>query len=568
MSHLSSWVGSALALVLAIAVRPAAAAEASSADASAQAATTTAATRIDWFDGDVDAAFAAAREQNKPLFLYWGARWCPYCAQLESSVFVREEFVALSRRLIAVHIDGDAANAEALSERFKVRGYPTTLLFSASGEELSRLPAGTLQVEVYLEALNLALSSGLSIKQHVQDLLDENKTLEDADWIRLARYAWYSDQQQALGARSRAATLLALAERCPERLGEPCRTLKLNALAESGYDGSMTSVAPTMVPLLHAVLSSPEQIREQSDFLSSEAGSVLAALATAVPAQADELRSQWRAALERLAGDEQLSPRERLLSQIALIDIDREATGEVPESLIHSTRALVADASARSSDPLARQAVVGAAAKALISIGDSAAGEALLESALPDSRAAYYLMGALAYYAGQRGDAETQWRWERRAFEDGARSDLPRARLRTASNYLRYLIANQPQQRAEILEVGAAFASSYELNFGGKFWLVAFAGLVVTAFAATLISVSGSRMRSFTRLVLVVALAWIPVSIALAMNLELNFVRDLGSIWLAAFAGLLIAVFVALFAAIGARIVSCFTAVWRAKRKP
>src|SRR5215211_6711451 len=38
---------------------------------------------IAWFHGDVDAAFAAAKAANKPVFLYWGAEWCPPCAQIK-----------------------------------------------------------------------------------------------------------------------------------------------------------------------------------------------------------------------------------------------------------------------------------------------------------------------------------------------------------------------------------------------------------------------------------------------------------------------------------------------------
>jgi len=34
---------------------------------------------IAWFDGSIDQAFALARAQDKPLFLYWGAVWCPPC---------------------------------------------------------------------------------------------------------------------------------------------------------------------------------------------------------------------------------------------------------------------------------------------------------------------------------------------------------------------------------------------------------------------------------------------------------------------------------------------------------
>src|SRR5690606_35878419 len=32
---------------------------------------------IGWIDGDIDAAFSAARSNGKPILLYWGAEWCP-----------------------------------------------------------------------------------------------------------------------------------------------------------------------------------------------------------------------------------------------------------------------------------------------------------------------------------------------------------------------------------------------------------------------------------------------------------------------------------------------------------
>ena len=47
---------------------------------------------IDWFAGDVDAAFAEAKASGKPIFLYWGAEWCPPCAQIKSTIFNKREF--------------------------------------------------------------------------------------------------------------------------------------------------------------------------------------------------------------------------------------------------------------------------------------------------------------------------------------------------------------------------------------------------------------------------------------------------------------------------------------------
>src|SRR4051812_16569953 len=33
-------------------------------------------------DSEIDAAFAVARSENKPVFVYWGAKWCPPCNQV------------------------------------------------------------------------------------------------------------------------------------------------------------------------------------------------------------------------------------------------------------------------------------------------------------------------------------------------------------------------------------------------------------------------------------------------------------------------------------------------------
>ena len=84
---------------------------------------------IDWFAGDVDAAFAAAKAANKPVFLYWGAEWCPPCAQIKSTIFSKREFQERSRLFVPVYLDGDTPSAQKHGERFGVVGYPTMILF-------------------------------------------------------------------------------------------------------------------------------------------------------------------------------------------------------------------------------------------------------------------------------------------------------------------------------------------------------------------------------------------------------------------------------------------------------
>ncbi|RSB89844.1 thioredoxin family protein, partial [Burkholderia cenocepacia] len=119
---------------------------------------------IAWQHGDVDAAFALAKREGKPLLLYWGAVWCPSCNQVKSTIFSQQAFKTRSSFFVPVYLDGDTESAQKLGERFKVHGYPTMILFRPDGTEVTRLP-GEADLDRYMQALSLGMTAAHPVRQ-------------------------------------------------------------------------------------------------------------------------------------------------------------------------------------------------------------------------------------------------------------------------------------------------------------------------------------------------------------------------------------------------------------------
>ena len=121
-------------------------------------------------DAEVDAAFASARSENKPVFVYWGAKWCPPCNQVKATLFNRQDFIERSRAFVPVYVDGDSPGAQKIGARFKVSGYPTMVLFTPKGQEVTRLP-GEVEPVRYTEVLTLGMNAARPVGAVLADAL-------------------------------------------------------------------------------------------------------------------------------------------------------------------------------------------------------------------------------------------------------------------------------------------------------------------------------------------------------------------------------------------------------------
>ena len=393
-------------------------------------------TSIEWYHGKVDAAFAAAKAQNKPVFMYWGAEWCPYCAQLEAEVFTDARFLQRTRQFVALYVDGDDSGTTKLFEKYHVTGFPTTIVLASDGTELGRLPAGYLKAEAYLESLDDLLKAGRPLDQILQDAL-AGKTLGAAEWSALARSSQLLEPD-AGEAR------VQLAEACPPQHAAAARRFKLLALFTTP-----DVLWPKYGAELRRVIADADLAREQHLLLIRPQG-VLAA----IPAgDRDDVGQQWEAALFALAADPRISVRTRMTALNEAVVLAQQATPTLPADKAERARALVMEVDRATREPLERQAAIGVAASVLAKLGDQAAAEAMVEADLPNSRSPYYSMTRLADWAAKRGDVAAELRWARRSYENALTSDKPRIRLRSTGEYLKRLVDKAPQERDEVVKV-------------------------------------------------------------------------------------------------------------------
>jgi thioredoxin-related protein len=436
---------------------------ATAAAAASAASSAHAAAGIAWHhalnDADVDASFALARSQNKPVFVYWGAAWCPPCNQLKATLFNRQDFIARSKAFVAVYIDGDSPGAQKLGARFKVRGYPTTVLFNAEGVELTRLP-GEVDAAQYTQVLTL----GMNAQRPVKAVLEAAQNAATAaqlsanDWKLLAFYSWETDEQQVAPSGQLPAVLKQLSQACPVSEADTATRLMLKSVAASA-SAPEKAASPSVQhrDRVMKLLADAAASRSQMDVLTNSAADLVRGLSASKTSERATLVGAFNTALKTLEADTTLSRADRLTALNARVELaktddtsvvnSKDPKPSIPEALQAEVRAHVAQLDRDITDGYERQAVITSAADVLEQAGLLTESSALLESNLSKSHSPYYLMSGLASNAKKRGDIEGALRWSESAFN---KSEGPATRLQWGASYVRTLVELAPQDEARI----------------------------------------------------------------------------------------------------------------------
>ena len=110
------------------------------------------AAELEWLT-DLAKAKSQAKAENKLVLMdFTGSDWCPPCKALKKNVFSSEEFATFAKaNLVLVEVDFPHTKSvmekqsaelkkanEALSTKFDIESFPTVVILSSNGKQLSK----------------------------------------------------------------------------------------------------------------------------------------------------------------------------------------------------------------------------------------------------------------------------------------------------------------------------------------------------------------------------------------------------------------------------------------------
>ena len=415
--------------------------------ATEQAVTTQSAVQeIAWRHGDVDDAFAEAKESQKPVLLYWGAKWCPPCNMMKQTLFKDAAFIAETRNFIPVYLDGDAKGAQIWGEKFGIQGYPTVIVLRPDHSEITRLSGGSAASSL-ADVLRVAARRTVSTEELLKRTADPQHLSAD-DWALLANYDWLDDPKHFKDPKAAADFTIQLAAEAADPAIKRKLTLTSLTLSNGGGDHATLGLKQRaqLEAVLPDILSNYAETKANRQLLGYAGASLILGLPD--KAEQQKLGAALVAALDRVWADESLPLGDRLQTVNADITLSKAANGgKVTPAVLAKVRQRVAFVDHAANNPMLRQAVIPDAGELLDQAGDHAAGQKMLENELPHAIAPYYFMIDLASMAEDRKDNKTAIAWARKAAET---AEGPATRIQWAILYSDFVLRLTPDDKAAV----------------------------------------------------------------------------------------------------------------------
>jgi len=424
---------------------------------------------IEWFAGSIQTAFDSAESEAKPLFLYWGAVWCPPCQEIQHTVFKSQEFIQLTRLFVPVYLDGDTSEAQAWGEKFGVKGYPTMIVFNPAGEEITRIPGG-IDISRYNTVLELSLNQMRSTADLVQVALEDSTRLSGDEFYQLAYYSWFQDTSAVPEGTDKAELFFRLSTSAPE--GELSNRFYMNyllSLTETNEteETGQGALGSAIARRLEVILSSNSLTLASWDSLAYYMEDILA-LPFIDDAQKASLAELWTDSIFDLRFDESLSRAQKLAGWVPKLQLATRDDQPLAEDLLKLLRAELKAADEATADSFERQSVINQISHIYREAGLVNDAKGLLLAELEKSASPYYFMSGLGSIAEKDNNFEEALAWRKKAYEN---SVGVATRFQWGANYVLAMIRMAPEEHQAIADGASALLSEFDVSgemFAGR----------------------------------------------------------------------------------------------------
>ncbi len=429
--------------------------------------------QIAWFDGSVEEAFAYAKESRKPVFLYWGAVWCPPCHYLKDKIFTKPEFVAKSKLFVPVYLDGDTERAQIWGEKLDINGYPTVIILEPDGNEVLRM-SSDVPIAEYTEVLDLALAATSPIQEVVASVLETGPGNADRnDLGQLAYHSWGQDSDFDYASEEDLAVARRLWSETPtEYQLERSRFLALyidtlDAQEEVQVEEEERS---QLLAETTALINDPA-LRNSNWWLFAYGLDTVAPLLTEEGEQRDQLIQQWLQVATTVEADESLTTAERIAAfrpRISAAQLAAKEEEELPEELLKAVREKVQWGNDRTTNPNELQSVMNSMAHLLRDSGLKGEAIELLKNRVDDAVAPYYYMSWIGWLENDAGNTEEAMKWYRKGWDTATG---PATRLQRGAGFIRTLMEITPENLESVRRDSLALADEHLVDdsaFSGR----------------------------------------------------------------------------------------------------
>ena len=376
-----------------------------------------------WFKGSVDEAFSYAKKENKVLFLYWGAVWCPPCNELKEQVFSKPKFSELMKTVVPVYLDGDTEAAQVWGEKLNAGGYPTIIVLNSDGQEITRI-VESLSINEFIETFESAMASSKPFK-HIIEKAKAGKA-DKSEWRMISFFSW-GDPSLGLKDEDNLFVFKALLQKIPSELKEEKAMLSarfievamiLKESKEKKIADELRQLKKDQKIYLDAIFDSHQTIITARSIIVFEGKDVVEFLTEKTPdGPRKALIKRWLDAAAMIREDKICSTDTKLWSWNPMLEFYQlnDPKSKFSKDMTDKVRAAVYSAEKEAKSSFDRHAVVSGAADLLIKIGDIDAARELLLKELESTDTPWYYQSVLASLEEKAERVSESLKWSEKA---------------------------------------------------------------------------------------------------------------------------------------------------------